>query len=224
MMGYSHVVSGVVAGMALLPVAPLDGAVEHIAWVLLWGGAALLPALDSPGASASRMWGPISRAMSWGVSRVAGGHRWGTHDLLLGPVAFGALAALAVLVPAAAVPVVAVALGLVLHSLRVTRLWFIGPVINFVFSWVGALWLLGGGVVDVGWWFPAAVAGGVAVAILGDSLTQERVPVPVVWMRDRSRRWGLGVFRTGSLTEWLLVAPALTVTAWWLTGRALLGV
>ncbi len=210
-MGYSHVVSGAVAGLALLPVAPVAGPAGSVAWVLLWAGSTLLPDLDSVGASASRMWGPISRAIAGVVSHVSGGHRWGTHDLLLGPASFGALAALAVLVPPAATVVVAVALGLMIHGLHVTRLWRTGPVVNFLVSWIGAGMALSSGWVSVGWWLPIAVAGGVVVAILGDALTTELVPVPLVWMRSRSHRMGLGAFRTGQAVEQLLVAPALTI-------------
>lgn len=213
MMGYSHVVSGSVVGLALLPVAPVDGLAERVAWVLMWAGAALLPDLDSPGASASRMWGPASRVLSIGVSRVSGGHRWGTHDLVLGPLAFGALAAVGVLVQPAATIVVAVALGLAIHGLHVTRVLRVGPVLNALLSWIGAVWIVAYGWVEIGWWLPIAVAGGVAVAIAGDWLTNEGVPIPLLWLRDRSMRWGLGAFRTGSLVESVLVAPALTLTA-----------
>lgn len=213
MMGYSHVLSGAVAGLALLPVAPVEGVTGQAAWVLLWAGAALVPDLDSVGASASRMWGPVSRAVSMVISRVAGGHRWGTHDLVLGPLVFGGLASLAVLVPPAAIVVVAVALGLAIHGLHVTRLWRTGPVVNLGVSWIGAVVALSFGWVSVGWWLPIAVAGGVVVAIIGDWLTNEGVPIPIVWITDRSRRFGLGAFRTGATVERIAIAPALTVTA-----------
>lgn len=220
MMGVSHVTSGAVAGLALLPVAPVEGLPGRVAWVMLWAGATLLPDLDSVGASAARMWGPISRGIAFGVSRVAGGHRCGTHDVVLSPLLFGALAAVAVLVPAAAVVVLAVAFGLMIHGLHVTRLWRTGPVINLVLSWGGALVALSSGWVSVGWWLPIAVAGGVVVAILGDALTHEKVPVPVVWLGDRSWRMGLGLFRTGSSAETLIVTPALTLVAVVLAARA----
>lgn len=211
MMGRTHVLSGAAAGLAALPVAPVDGWAEQVAWVLLWAGATLLPDLDSPGASASRMWGTVSRVISVGISRCAGGHRWGTHDLVLGPLAFGGVAALAVLVPAAAVVVVAIALGLVIHALHVTWVSRTGPVLNLILSWVGASWVLSSGWVSVGWWLPLAVAGGVVVAIIGDWLTREGVPIPLLWIRDRSRRWGLGAFRTGSSVETAVIAPALII-------------
>lgn len=211
MMGRTHILSGAVAGLATLPIAPINGLPDQVAWVLLWAGSTLLPDLDSPGASASRMWGPISRAISIGIARCAGGHRQGTHDLILGPLTFGGLAALAVLVPAAAVVVVALALGLVIHALHVTRVSRTGPVLNLILSWAGASWVLSSGWVSVGWWLPLAVAGGVVVAIIGDWLTREGVPIPFVWIGDRSRRWGLGAFRTGSIVENVVIAPALIV-------------
>lgn len=211
MMGRTHVLSGAAAGLATLPIAPVDGLADQVAWVLLWAGATLLPDLDSPGASASRMWGPISRAISIAISRCAGGHRWGTLDLLLGPLAFGGAAALAVLVPAAAFVVVAISLGLVIHALHVTRVSFTGPVLNLILSWAGASWVVSSGWVTIGWWLPLAIAGGVVVAIIGDWLTHEGVPIPLVWIRDRSRRWGLGAFRTGAVVETAVIAPVLTI-------------
>lgn len=222
MMGYSHVVSGAVVGLALLPTAPVNSPAERVAWVLMWAGSALLPDLDSPGASASRMWGPVSRALSVVVSRVSGGHRWGTHDLVLGPLAFGALAAVGVLVPPAATLVVAAALGLAVHGLHVTRLWRVGPLVNLLASWIGAVWIIAYDWVGVGWWLPIAVAGGVAVAILGDWLTNEGVPVPLLWLRNRSHRWALGAFRTGAVIESALVAPALTLAVILLAARGTL--
>lgn len=212
MMGYTHVLSGAAAGLATLPFAPVEDVPSQVAWVLLWAGATLLPDLDSPGAAASRMWGPISRAISIGVARCAGGHRWGTHDPILGPLAFGALAALALLIPAAEIVVVALALGLMIHAVHVTRLSYTGPVLNLALSWGGAWWLLDSGWISVGWWLPLAVAGGVIVAIIGDALTREGVPVPIVWIRDRSRRWNIATLRTGALIETAVIAPALVLT------------
>lgn len=224
MMGYSHVVSGMGAGLLLLPAAPVSGGVEQVAWVLMWGGAALLPDLDSPGASASRMWGPISRAISRGVNQAAQGHRWGTHDLVLGPLVFGALAALAILLPPATLFVLAVALGLALHGLHVARIWRTGALLNLVVSWGGALWLMGREDLTIGWWLPLSVVGGVLVAIVGDWLTNEGVPVPLLWIKDRSRRWGLGAFRTGSAVETFLIAPVLTLGTLVLASGRLAGV
>lgn len=220
MMGYSHVVSGMAAGLALLPAAPISGLAGQAAWVLMWGGAALLPDLDSPGASASRMWGGVSRVISHGVSAVSGGHRWGTHDLVLGPAVFGALASLAVVVPGLAVAVGAVALGLAIQGLHVTRMWRTGPVANLLISWIGAWLVLAYDWVTVGWWLPLAVAGGVVVAIAGDWLTNEGVPIPLLWLRDRSKRWGLSAFRTGGTVETALIAPALSITTLLLAVRA----
>lgn len=220
MMGYSHVASGFTAGLALLPVAPVSGVVEQVAWVLMWGGATLLPDLDSVGASASRMWGGLSRLISQGVAAVSGGHRWGTHDLVLGPAVFGGLASLAVLVPGLSVAVMAVSAGLALQGLHVTRMWRLGPAANLLISWIGAWWVVTHDWVAVDWWLPLAIAGGVAVAIMGDWLTIERVPIPLVWLRDRSKRWGLAAFRTGGVVESALIAPGLSVATVLLTGRA----
>ena len=44
------------------------------------------------GSTVSDMWGPITDVPSGAVGRLAQGHRWGTHDAVLGPLVFGALA------------------------------------------------------------------------------------------------------------------------------------
>ena len=58
------------------------------------------------------------------------------------------------------------------------------------------------------WWVGVPLAIGVAVGILGDSLTVDGVPVPGMWaLPGRTPRWGLRLFRTGNaLAEGLVVA------------------
>lgn len=54
----------------------------------------------------------------------------------------------------------------------------------------------------------------------GDWLTIEKVPIPLVWLRDRSKRWGLAAFRTGGVVESALITPGLSLATILLTGRA----
>ena len=107
MLGHSHATTGLAAGAALLPLAPVAGTAEQLAWVAAWGGFALLPDLDQgglhwrralprlSGSTVATMWGPVTTALSTAVARIARGHRQGTHDVLLAPLVFGAVTALA---------------------------------------------------------------------------------------------------------------------------------
>ena len=46
MLGHSHALSGLAAGAATLPWAPVHGTVSQVAWVAAVGGFAMLPDLD----------------------------------------------------------------------------------------------------------------------------------------------------------------------------------
>ena len=117
-MGHSHALSGLAVGAATLPWAPVSGPVPQVAWVAAVGGFAMLPDLDQAGSTIGRMWGPISDIPAGLVSRVARGHRWGTHDAVLGPAAFGLLAFLAARATWSSLTLLAVAIGLALHALN----------------------------------------------------------------------------------------------------------
>ena len=214
MLGRNHVTSGALAGLATLPLAPVQSPAGAGAWVLGWAGTALLPDLDSHGSSAARMWGPLTQGPAVLIGRLAGGHRWGTHDLLLAPALFAAAAGLASLARAGQLVVMALLLGLILRGLAVTggdaRLR--GPGVNLALSCAGAWWLSGsaehGELLAI---VPWVVAGGVIVHILGDALTLSGVPVPLLWLVDRRHTWRLGLFRTGGQLELLLVTPVLSI-------------
>lgn len=65
-------------GLGLMPV----GDPGLITGALICAGAALLPDLDHPGGTVARSLPPVSRWLARGLSRLAGGHRRGTHSLL----------------------------------------------------------------------------------------------------------------------------------------------
>src|SRR3712207_9584493 len=94
-LGHSHALSGLAAGAATLPWAPVGGAVGQVAWIAAVGGMAMLPDLDHSGSTVSDMWGPLPDVPSGAVGRLAQGHRWGTHDAGLALSAFGPLARVA---------------------------------------------------------------------------------------------------------------------------------
>src|SRR6185312_12569997 len=118
MLGHSHALSGLAAGAATLPWAPVQGPVAQVAWVAAVGGFAMLPDLDQESSTISHMWGPLTDVPSGVVGRVARGHRWGTHDALLSPVVFGLLALAASRAFWSSLLVLALAIGLALRALN----------------------------------------------------------------------------------------------------------
>ncbi len=195
MLGHSHALSGLAAGAATLPWAPVQGTVAQVAWVAAAGGFAMLPDLDHSGSTVSDMWGPITDVPSGAVGRLAQGHRWGTHDAVLAPLAFGALA---------------LAIGLALRALN-----FVIPgraentvVGNLILSW-GSAWLLLQHSPGPGW-LPWAVALGVLTHIAGDAITTAGVPVPVLWVFHRARLKLLPI-RTGATVEKAVLVPLFLV-------------
>ena len=210
MLGHSHALSGLAAGAATLPLAPLSGTVSQVAWVAAVGGFAMLPDLDSSGSTVSDMWGPVTDVPSGAIGRLAQGHRWGTHDLVLGPLVFAALAVAAAGAFWSSLLLMALAIGLALRALN-----FVIPgrientvIGNFALSWGGA-WLLLAHSPNPSW-LPWAVAVGVLTHIAGDALTTAGIPVPLVWVFHRSRLKLLPI-RTGATIEKVVLVPLFLV-------------
>jgi membrane-bound metal-dependent hydrolase YbcI (DUF457 family) len=213
-LGHSHALSGLAAGAATIPWAPVEGPVAQVAWIAAVGGMSMLPDLDHSGSTVSDMWGPVTDVPSGAVGRLAQGHRWGTHDAVLAPVAFGALALAAANAFWSSLLLMALAIGLALRALH-----FVIPgrtentvVGNLVLSWGGA-WLLLEHMPSPAW-LPWAVALGVLTHIAGDAITTQGVPVPLVWVIRRCRL-ALTPLRTGTVLEKVVLAPAFVVVALW---------
>jgi membrane-bound metal-dependent hydrolase YbcI (DUF457 family) len=209
-LGHSHALSGLAAGAATLPWAPVHGTVGQVAWVAAVGGFAMLPDLDHSGSTVSDMWGPITDVPSGAIGRIAQGHRWGTHDAILGPLAFGAFALAAAGAFWSSLLLLALSIGLALRALN-----FVIPgraentvVGNLVLSWGGA-WLLLEHSPSPGW-LPWAVALGVLTHIAGDAITTAGIPVPLVWIAHRCRL-KLIPLRTGTFLEKAVLAPLFLV-------------
>ncbi|WP_092196264.1 metal-dependent hydrolase [Blastococcus tunisiensis] len=210
MLGHSHALSGLAAGAATLPWAPVQGTVAQVAWISAAGGFAMLPDLDQRGSTISRMWGPATDIPSGLVGTVARGHRWGTHDAVLGPLVLGFLAFLAAGAYWSSLLLLALAIGLALRALH-----FVIPgraentvIGNLVLSWGGAYLLLEHSPAPA--WLPYAVGVGVLTHIAGDFLTKEGVPVPVFWLLRRSRLAPIHL-RTGAFVERAVLVPVFLV-------------
>ena len=97
MMGRSHAASGAVVGLALAPALGLD-TTEAVPFAVAVAGYSIFPDLDCGGATASKLLGPLTGALSWLVCRLsamvyratrtdhrstsAGTHRHLTHTVL----------------------------------------------------------------------------------------------------------------------------------------------
>lgn len=230
MMGRTHALSGWCAGLAVAPVVGAQSLHQAVLFASTTAGFALLPDLDHPGASASKLLGPITRVVCWVLrtmsavlysvtkgprdERVTGRHRHLTHTLLF-----------------------AVALGLATGS--ATARW--GPVAVGVVVVAGLLlaqavlgdWLLllsGAGVVvwlgtagdqvadleQVSGWLGIAVAAGCITHCIGDALTRSGCPflfpLPIAgetWFEigpPKALR-----FTTGAKVETLLLVPVFVI-------------
>jgi membrane-bound metal-dependent hydrolase YbcI (DUF457 family) len=216
MMGHTHALSGLAAGAATIPFAPVSGVREQLAWTACWGGMALLPDLDMRGTTSARMWGPISAAAATVIGALARGHRQGTHDVLLAPLIFAAIAAAAATTPWGARVILAIAIGLALHAVH-----FVIPG-NIERTWPGNLAIssaIAYFIIDhqiPATWLPVAVAGGVVIHIVGDALTTEKVPVPLTWMFARKYRirWGLPITDTNTWLEPVVSFLCTGIAGW----------
>lgn len=238
MQGFTHALSGATAFLAvaapLSNTIPLDFSTVALGTVTA-AGAALLPDLDHPHATAARTFGPISEALSKGVSTISGGHRHATHSIL-GAGVFAAAAVLIVQVggwPLALL--LAMCIGLADRALlprakprKDGRLQW-GDIAGFVHA-VAAVavgYALAHSTLDMAV-VPYAVTIGVVIHILGDALTEKGVPF--FWPKLRYFRFA--TIDTGKSVEKWLVVPALyaafAVAAYatrdiWMPSGALLG-
>jgi len=90
-LGRSHALSGLAAGLAVGSLVMHEAAGPLALFCGLTAAYALAPDLDSCGSTEARSFGFITRSLAWCIRAVSGGHRHGTHSLL-GVAAFTAVA------------------------------------------------------------------------------------------------------------------------------------
>ena len=214
MMGRTHALSGLVAGVAMGQfVWHLDPA--HVAvGAAVTAGAAVLPDIDHPDASVAGSFGFVTKGFAWLIEHVSGGHRHGTHSLV-GIAAFSGAAYVAerhLQTPAGKIGL-GVLLVLVLASgLRALK---IGGHFGDLLAIGGAVAMLhsGYGVAGVPW----AIAAGTATHLVGDMLTNEGIPI--AWPLSRVHFRLLPeplAFTTGTRPERWVVAPLMLAALAWL--------
>ena len=202
MMGRSHALSGWCAGLAAAPLIGLTSVAEVIPFAAATAGYALLPDLDHPGASASRLLGPLTRLVS-GVVRAFSGvlynltkgprdedstgkHRHATHTLAAA-IGLGVLAAglgdrgkwavLAVAVTGLVLAADALGDWIVLAVLGAAGWSVAGSVLPATaVPGTTAADAVQAGLTEIGGWIGMAVGLGMFVHCLGDSLTRSGCP------------------------------------------------
>ena len=208
MLGKHHAVFGGAAFVAVAQVGQMGLRPAQLAvGTAVTMGAALVPDLDEPGASASRSFGRIGRSLSHVIAKLSGGHRGGTHTLpAVAAAGLGVTAALGHPTVLAVLCGLLVVVGLdVLPQVREGTEWIVGALVA-----VGAQQVIG--TTDV--WPVAAVIAGWLSHMVGDTLTPHGVPW--CWpLRDLDETTSLGWFRSGSWAEpvvtWSLVGGLLLV-------------
>lgn len=227
MMGRSHAASGWCAGLAVAPTLGLD-TTPSLVFAVVVAGWALVPDLDCGGATASRVLGPITGALSWalrGMSRAlyaatkgprdedwTGEHRHATHTVLFA-LAAGGLVALGVSLGGRWV-----VLGVLLFGVMLAQA-ALGDWIALVAVAAGFALSLHGftaALESARLWLWIAVVLGCVVHCLGDALTLSGCPflfpIPIA-----GETWAeLGPpyamrFRTGGDFETYVAFPAFAV-------------
>jgi membrane-bound metal-dependent hydrolase YbcI (DUF457 family) len=235
MMGRQHALTGVLAGVGFAAAVPAAPTPIRALLVVVTGGAALLPDLDHPSATAARSLGVLTKVIAIGMDRLAlsvyhatrgprdtaareSGHRLFTHTLPACVLAGGVVGLLVLVYPVLVALVAALLAGLLALG----------------FKRAGGVLAIGAGLVT--WWaltqhpgwswlFPAAVTLGCAVHIMGDMVTNSGVPV--LWPIERAgKRWAPVrtpvTFNAGGPEEQLVVAPllllAVALSVSWSTG------
>jgi membrane-bound metal-dependent hydrolase YbcI (DUF457 family) len=206
--GFTHALSGAVAGTATGLLVLHTGTVATADLALFGTGFATLSDLDSCSSTAARSLGFLSGAVSQMVRRISGGHRHATHSAV-GIAVFTGLAYLACAFrhgwPGRTGLCLLLAIGLA-AGLRALR---IGG------HFADALAIAGAGAVCWSGWhlalIPLATAIGCATHILGDMCTTEGCPL--AWPLSM-RHYGLPhplSFTTGTWRETWIVTPALVL-------------
>nr|WP_245573280.1 metal-dependent hydrolase [Amycolatopsis benzoatilytica] len=191
MMGRTHALTGWCAGLALAPVVGVGTVHQAVVFAATTAGFALLPDLDHPHASATRLFGWLTGGLSWLLRRLSaavyaltkgprdekskGTHRHLSHTLLF---AVGLGAATSAGCSAGGQWAV---LGVLLFGLLLA-ISALGDWLLLVYGGAVVWWLLtapadpAAQLADISGWLGVAVAAGCFTHCLGDSLTESGCP------------------------------------------------
>jgi membrane-bound metal-dependent hydrolase YbcI (DUF457 family) len=228
-MGSSHAATGLLVGLATAPALGLTSTPEVLLYAATTAGYALLPDLDHPGARASRMLGPITGWLSYGLrylsawtyqrtkgprdGRCKGTHRHLSHTVVFALV-MGLLVALGSWQVGPWFVLGTVVFGVLLadNALGDWLLWVAGGVGVWLLTQTDVLTALD----HIGAWAGIAVGLGCITHDLGDALTLSGCPF--LWpIMIRQERWYEVApprslrFRTGGGFEYGAVVPFTVV-------------
>lgn len=233
-MGRSHALS--TTAIALACAAPLTLALGHamgatsvLAFAGVAGGFGVLPDLDHPSATLARTLGPVTKAISEVVHKLAGGHRKGTHSLWF---AAGMVALVTFLAGRfglwAQAPVIFIGLFLALMLMRLAPGAGSGTgEIVYAVEAAALTWVVIHFIPNL-FWVPWAVGVGVIGHIIGDIITTAGVPVfypllPKFKLRlpilgdTGSQRENIFAWLCGVTAIWIAFA-VITSNHWWAPG------
>lgn len=240
-MGPTHAMSGAAVGLAVAQALPASwGGVTTIPDALVYAGiaagAALLPDLDSPQATVSRSFGPLSQGLSHVVENASqafvnltrgpkddycgNGHRTATHTIWFAFLA-GGLAALLISMFAktAAIALLFVFLGLAIRGLlpewSKSKDWLLVTGLSALLAYGAWLWAPTSASALV---MGSAVTVGVLTHLAGDFITKNGIPALAPIVPVGKRRWwdfglpsGLRISASGWADKALLTACTVLV-------------
>lgn len=232
MMGRTHALTGWCAGLGLAPLVGADTLHEAVVFAAVTAGFALLPDLDHPGATASKLLGPLTRGLSWLLRRASSGlyaltkgprdeNHSGTHRHMTHTVAFAvALGGLTALGTEAAGPyaVGAVVIFALLLAENALGDWLLPVAGTAAVVWAVSSPAAFHDLAQLSGLLGIAVAVGCFVHCLGDALTESGCPflwpLPIAgetWYELRPP--AVLRFRTGKRAENTVLFPAFSVLA-----------
>lgn len=203
MMGVTHGVSGITLWVSTTTIMELPPDQVLLGGVLTMG-ASILPDIDHPNSTVSRSLGKLSQGFAWLVSKIAGGHRNGTHS------------AIGVLILAfLALSTTLIGFGWIwVWLMLLATLVLVGKEKGLLVGIVAAiLTLVWYQIADPGLLPVVCLTAGTIIHILGDMVTYGGCPV----FYPKRKRYSLGWFKTNSPVEQFvlylfLVALVVSIT------------
>jgi len=230
MMGRSHALTGAAGGILIAPAIGITDTAEITILAGTTAGYALLPDLDHPGSTASKLLGPITWAaggllrllskLTHATTKTDEDSNSGTHRHLSHTAVFAAVLGVIIGITASTNPYVALAtvvLGILLAAAATSI--FVAPIgLAALATWHGTVTDPIAVLDDVGPLLGIAVGVGCLIHTLGDALTKSAVPLlwPLPIGGDPWRCVGPPKFlrfTTGSFVENWLVVPAICLVA-----------
>jgi membrane-bound metal-dependent hydrolase YbcI (DUF457 family) len=167
----------------------------------------MLPDIDHPNATVSRSLGPVTWFLSRAVSKLAGGHRMGTHSL---PFAAAVTLLSSWGLSQATNPLLAVVIAFFFTSLCVRVLTEAdGAICAAISAGVASAMIMAA---PPGNWLAYAIGLGCLLHIVGDFVTTEGVPI--MWPLSREKTSFPICGNTGGMRERLVAGGCGLATCW----------